>query len=399
MGEASLPVCVRLGNSNGKCAIHMAAWRGDATAVAELLRLGASVNAITIRGQSALHFAAGKRRDAVIDLLIDEGAKARIITVKGETPCGLALKCRVSESVLRRLQAAEAAETDWIDFSGYYRARAHRRCIMAQLGTIIFSTGGGPDDDEEDDDDQRQGEDSSCGADARPVAVNLEVEDIKGILVGVSGWEENGPCKASAPMSDRERGRRVFIGLLGLAREAIKTVKQDPLLLSRRYIDLLRQCLSPPGRWEQASAQTAGDNVLIALIQVAMIASPPARSDRRAFRLLASALPRAIHHCRCPSGEEGGEPNEEGKGEMGPRLAAPPVPVQAGQEVAGCGGQSLGVGASACPFPNEGAGAEAAAACALEAAISRRGGEAVLEELVCGAADADVALAVAAALR
>lgn len=55
----------------------------------------------------------------------------------------------------------------------------------------------------------------------------------------------------------------------------------------------------------------------------------------------------------------------------------------------GCDGEFEGV--------NSQEDAESAAA-ALQAAISRRGGQAVLEELVCGASDADLALAVAAAL-
>jgi len=37
LGEESVSVCVRLGNSNGKCSLHMAAWRGDDILVAELL--------------------------------------------------------------------------------------------------------------------------------------------------------------------------------------------------------------------------------------------------------------------------------------------------------------------------------------------------------------------------
>jgi len=37
LGDESVSVCVRLGNRNGKCALHMAAWRGDDLTAAELL--------------------------------------------------------------------------------------------------------------------------------------------------------------------------------------------------------------------------------------------------------------------------------------------------------------------------------------------------------------------------
>jgi hypothetical protein len=277
LGPDSVSLCCRLGNSNGKCALHMAAWRGDTAAVTQLLGLGAKVNAITIRGQTALHFAVGKRRDDVVVLLLEKGAKTRIRTVKGETPVSLAHKCRLAEHVQARLVDAEAAEEEWVDFEGFYRARAHRRLIMEQLGTIIYSAGGLPEEEEEEQEEASADEKDGplCPASSKDRAGKEEEGDRESGLVmlfvggdGPAGGRQGeaggqggagagagaggagagagagGVCLgetdrvifkfpqevSSSASTDSEfwetdRGRRIFVRLLGLAKWALKTVK------------------------------------------------------------------------------------------------------------------------------------------------------------------------------
>jgi hypothetical protein len=152
IGEEGLQIVLRIGNSNGKTALHMAAWRGDASLVEGLLDLGAAIDAVTIRGQSALHFAAGKRRAQVVDILLMRGARVRIRTVWGETPVGLAVQLGASEETISTLIAAEERDTrNWICFETEIRSRPARRAVMGRLGTLIFSGASAEDEAAEDD--------------------------------------------------------------------------------------------------------------------------------------------------------------------------------------------------------------------------------------------------------
>ena len=282
LGTDAVSLCCRLGNSNGKCALHMAAWRGDEAAVSRLLELGARVNAITIRGQTALHFAVGKRRESVVALLLDRGAKTRIRTVKGETPVSLADKCRVAEPVRARLLDAEAAEEEWVDFEGFYRARSHRRLIMAQLGTIIYSTGGVPEEEEEEEEGGGgEGQDRDvCRKDgtrpsrAASPADGAGVEGAESELVSLFvGADEATP--EGRPGGGANRGRRMFRGLHRLAKKAMATVKHDPLLLARTYVGILRRSL----------AHAHGPlMVLDRLVMAVSVAAAPSRQERSAYR-------------------------------------------------------------------------------------------------------------------
>ena len=115
---------------------------------------------------------------------------------------------------------------------------------MAQLGTIIFSTGGGPDDDDEEEEQEDDGRAANCSkSSVETEAAALGSEDIQALFL--KGPEPEGLLPDNrAHKGGRKRGRRIFLGLMELAKDAIKTVKQDPLSLSESYLCLLRRCLA-----------------------------------------------------------------------------------------------------------------------------------------------------------
>ena len=66
--------------------IHIAALRGDLTAVEMLVTAGEDVNVIGDMGQTPAHFAAMGQHRGVFDLLMKSGADAAIVDEFGHTP-------------------------------------------------------------------------------------------------------------------------------------------------------------------------------------------------------------------------------------------------------------------------------------------------------------------------
>ena len=66
--------------------IHIAALRGDLTAVELLIMAGEDINVNGDMGQSPAHFAAMGQHRGVFDLLIKSGADTAIINEFGRTP-------------------------------------------------------------------------------------------------------------------------------------------------------------------------------------------------------------------------------------------------------------------------------------------------------------------------
>ena len=162
-----------------------------------------------------------------------------VFYIAGETPLGLAEKHGVAAQLLARLQDRETEEVEWIDFETVYRSRPCRRHIMATLGplpaplyplpllpirravwhevtksavrihdisgTLVYSTGAPMDEQDDDDDDaaslllaQQASSKESAGRDA------LGLLRLQNLLAG-----------GGVQMEETERGRLLFVGLLG----------------------------------------------------------------------------------------------------------------------------------------------------------------------------------------
>ncbi len=66
--------------------IHIAALRGDLTAVELIVNAGEDLNAIGDMGQTPAHYAAMAQHKTVFDFLIGRGANTTIVDEFGETP-------------------------------------------------------------------------------------------------------------------------------------------------------------------------------------------------------------------------------------------------------------------------------------------------------------------------
>ena len=220
-------------------------------------------------------------------------------------------------------------------------------------------------------------------------------------------------------------------------------MKQDPLLLARTYLGILRRSL------EHAHGHVTV-TVLDRLIAAVSVATSPSRHERSAYRLFASALPLALRWClagevvRAVVGEEevargvvGGEEEDssEREREIGEREREDPSEGERESERRrevehgegserererenererqrerehGAGAEvhedvHVDVHAEIHEDGREGGGGslceeEVESAAALRKALAERGQERVLEELVGKSSDCDLALTVAASL-
>jgi ankyrin repeat protein len=78
-------------DKDGSTPLHCAAWKGHAGAVAELIALGADVNARNANdhyGDTPLHAAAHGNHREVVELLIRHGADVHARNPAGRTPLG-----------------------------------------------------------------------------------------------------------------------------------------------------------------------------------------------------------------------------------------------------------------------------------------------------------------------
>jgi len=137
LGDESVATCVRVGNSHGKTAIHIAGWRGNISEIDMLLQHGASLDAMTSRGHTPLVFAVMQQRDDCVEYLLRLGARTKIIDKRNESVVACAVKCGLQEATIAKLQAAEAQDArQWIDFTDM--PKEGKRRAMAWLGTLIF---------------------------------------------------------------------------------------------------------------------------------------------------------------------------------------------------------------------------------------------------------------------
>lgn len=99
----------------GSTPLHGAALRGDAAAVAALIKAGANVNATNAAGATPLHYAAGSER--AVELLLGAGANPNALSRSRFTPLFSAAGRQDSYGSVKRLLAA-GAFVDPVSFSG-----------------------------------------------------------------------------------------------------------------------------------------------------------------------------------------------------------------------------------------------------------------------------------------
>ena len=282
LGEESVETCVRLGNSNGKVALHMAAWRGNVEVVRLLLEHRARVDAMTIRGQTAMHFAAGKKRDEVVSLLLDRSAKMKVKTVKGETPVGLASRMGVSMTILERMEEAEAKEEDeWVDFQHEIKSRPARREKMAEMGTIIFSTGMSEEDVEE-----------GCEGGQSGGRMTDEVAE--------EGAGEHGGNLVGCLVE--QRGADAMKLLFAMAWTCMANGPQSTFMVAGKLVDVLVEAAREHGGCAvlgglvamTRSFRVRGGSSRVGSLTLSSHVQPPSRNLRRQYKVTPSPLPLSL---------------------------------------------------------------------------------------------------------
>ncbi len=91
-------------DDNGQTLLHVSAGKGDAEAVARLLKLGANPRQLDIIGQTPLYAAVASHNIDVVKLLVDKGASFRIEDDTGNTPLLWALAKKAEPAFLEQLR-------------------------------------------------------------------------------------------------------------------------------------------------------------------------------------------------------------------------------------------------------------------------------------------------------
>ncbi len=88
--------------------LHKATVMGAAASVAELLKQGAPVNAVTRSGDTPLHWAAGYGHEEIAALLLESGAEVNLRNSIGNTPLHIASQeTRTPKHASQRVKVAE----------------------------------------------------------------------------------------------------------------------------------------------------------------------------------------------------------------------------------------------------------------------------------------------------
>lgn len=95
-------------STDGSTALHLAAIRANGKIADALIRAGASVNVVDVRGWTPCHFAILQNDHALVRTLIDAGANANAMCATGESLIYVAALMTKDDSIIRMLVAAGA---------------------------------------------------------------------------------------------------------------------------------------------------------------------------------------------------------------------------------------------------------------------------------------------------